>query len=141
MKWSPTGWGARITSEDAPGGSYVLPVERWSWWGRAMVAHESGRLIPAKRVPGFEKLVPLHRTVAVVPAAPGWKVHAHAFGDLPAYSTPIAAWVMSGDGVFWPVAAAGRGNDPAPSNPDPDGEILLRPHMSSRCRIIGPDLT
>ncbi|NJP98644.1 hypothetical protein HCN51_56080 [Nonomuraea sp. FMUSA5-5] len=138
MRWSPTGWGAEIIDNDAPGGLTVLPVERWSSRGAAMVAHTSGRLIPARRVPGFQKLVETHRTVAVIPAAPGWNIHAEPSGDQPSYITPVAAWVMTGDGDFWPVAAVGHDIGAGPANPDPDGAIMLRPHWSTRCRIVGP---
>ena len=140
MKWSPTGWGARIKDSQAKGGSYVIPVERWSRWAnRAMVTDaKSGKLIPATQFPGYVELVPLHRVVAVVSAAPGWTANAHAFGQEPAYTTPIAAWVMDGEGDFWPVAAEGYDPTGEKTNPDPRGEHTLSPQSSSRLRILGP---
>lgn len=134
MKTSPTGWGAQYTDSD--GKELILPVEKWSLLGRALVADEkTGQLVPATKRRGFVELVPLHRVVAVVPAAPGWKISAHAFGGSPAYSTPIAAWVMDGEGQFWPVIAHGGESK---DNPDPRGEITLTATWSTRNRIIPP---
>nr|WP_280873669.1 hypothetical protein [Streptomyces sp. CZ24] len=104
-----------------------------------MVAtNDSPRLVPVTKVPGFKELVPYHRVVSVAPAAPGWTVEADPFGPFPGYSAPIGAWVMDGEGLFWPVIGVSKPEDGGPHRPSADGEAVLRPHWSSGNKIIGP---
>lgn len=137
MKWSPTGWGAKIVEEDW---EYSLPVEKWGPGDEAMVAmHDNPKLIPVTKVPGFKELVPYHRVVSVIPATPGWKVQADQFGPFPPYTAPIAAWVMDGEGSFWPVIGVSDPGNREPYRPSPNGEYTLTPYLSSRNKIIAPD--
>jgi hypothetical protein len=137
MRWSPTGWGAEYIN--AEGDRYTRSVERWGDRGEALVgSEEEGRLVPATKLPRFQQLVEFHRVVSVVPAAPGWTLHAQAFAGAPAFTTPIAAWVMDGDGDFWPVAGVGEPSFPGMGNPDPEGEHSLRATLDTRHRIVPP---
>lgn len=136
MQWSPTGWSARIVDE---GGTYTRSVERWSDKGEAMVGDKSGRLIPATKIPGFTELVEHHRVVAVLPAAPGWAVEAAPFGPRDRFVTPIAAWVMDGEGDFWPVIGVSEPEGGGPERPNPKGEYTLGPYMSSGHKIVPPE--
>ncbi|MFJ9847196.1 hypothetical protein ACIRYZ_43590 [Kitasatospora sp. NPDC101155] len=113
-------------------------VERWGDKGEALVGDESGRLVPAVKVPGFQKLVENHRVVAVLPAAPGWTVQSAQFGPFEPFTTPIGAWVMDGEGMFWPVIGVSEPKDGGPYRPSPDGEWVLRPHLSSGNKIVPP---
>jgi hypothetical protein len=137
MKYSPTGWAAEVKDDDGQP-SYLLTVERWSESGEAMVAHESGKLVPASTAPGFVKIVPLTRTAAVVSATPGWTVRADMIGDKAPFTAPVAAWVMDGEGRFWPVIAVGTDERGGTANPDPAGELSLRPVSSTRFHIVPP---
>jgi hypothetical protein len=137
MKWSPTGWGAKIVEGER---EYSLPVEKWGPKDGAMVAMtDSPKLVPVTKVPGFKELVPYHRVVSVLPAAPGWKVQAERFGPFAPYTAPIAAWVMDGEGIFWPVIGVSEPEDGGPHRPSPDGEYTLRPHLSTGNKIIAPE--
>jgi hypothetical protein len=92
----------------------------------------------AVKVPGFQKLVENHRVVAVLPAAPGWTVQSAQFGPFAPFTTPIGAWVMDGEGMFWPVIGVSEPEDGGPYRPSPDGEWALRPHLSSGNKIVPP---
>ena len=137
MKWSPVGRGAKIVEGER---EYSLPVEKWGPKDEAMVAmRDSPKLVPVTKVPGFKELVPYHRVVSVLPATPGWKVQADQFGPFAPYTAPIAAWVMDGEGIFWPVIGVSETEDGGPHRPSPDGEYTVRPHLSSGNKIIAPD--
>jgi hypothetical protein len=137
MKYTPTGWAAEFTTEDGTG-TYTRPVEKWSAIrGEALIADESGRLVPARKQPRFSKLVEFHRVVAVVPAAPGWALRADAFGEAEAFSTPIAAWVLDEEGDYWPVASV-HPTEATLKNPAAEGVPLLQAVASSRYHIIPP---
>jgi hypothetical protein len=138
MVWSPTGWGVRVIDGD-DGTSLILPVEQWGPKGEALVVdREQARLVPATRLPNFRELVRLRRVVAVVPAAPGWTIDAHMLGSQLPFTTPIAAWVMDGEGHFSAVAGVADSVSRMGENPDPEGEYVLRQAMSSRYRIVPP---
>ncbi|MFE1989175.1 hypothetical protein [Streptomyces mirabilis] len=138
MKWSPTGWGAEITGET---GDYTVPVEKWGAKNEALVADpDKAKLVPATELKGFKRLVEHHRVVAVVPAGPGWTVESDRFGPFPGYSAAIGAWVMDGEGHFWPVIGASEPPDGGPSRPSSKGESVLRPHWDSGITIVPPSL-
>jgi hypothetical protein len=73
--------------------------------------------------------------MAVVPAAPGWTLKAGQFGASLPFTTPIAAWVLSDHGDFWPVAGI---PESSVEDLNPNGEIFLRIAGSSRYRIVPP---
>ncbi len=134
MRWSPTGWIAEFADEDG-GEPRRFGVERWAVNGDAMIGHESGRLVAARKQPGFLGIHKLTGVVAVVPAAPGWTVEADMFGDLMPFTAPIAAWVLTDDGVVQPIID--KGWEPG-TNPDPRGSWALQVAGSSRHHIVPP---
>ena len=136
MKWSPTGWGAEIKNE---GGQVLRVVEKWSDEGDALVGDESGRLVVAAKLSGFQRLVQLHRVIGIIPAATGWRVNAHTFGPYPGFISPIAAWVVDGEGNFWPVIGLTEPEGGGQAQPSDDGDVIMKARLSSRYRIIGPD--
>lgn len=138
MRWTPTGWIAEFVDEDG-GMPRRFAVERWADNGDALIGHESGRLVPARKQPGFKGIYELSRPVTVIPAAPGWTVRGDAFGHLESFTAPIAAWVMSGEGSFYPVFDAGwQTPDSGPVNPNPNGSHALQEGASSRYHIVPP---
>jgi hypothetical protein len=99
-----TGWYATFDRKRSPGRVMQLPVEAWSDDGAALVVDEkAGRLAPAHTMAGFEGLMPCRRHMAVIPAAPGWRVRQVAGDEVDVLD--VIGWVMDDDGRGLPVVA------------------------------------
>jgi hypothetical protein len=74
----------------------------------------------------------------IEPLVPADPVRRRVWADLAPYTAAIAAWVMDGEGIFWPVIGVSEPEGGRPHRPSPDGECTVRPHLSSGNEISAP---
>jgi len=102
--FTTTGWYAIFDNKRSPRGVRQLPVEAWSADGQALVPNEeAGRLSAARSIAGFEQLMPCYRALAVIPAAPGWRVRQVDGEDVDILD--VIGWVVDHDHNGLPLVA------------------------------------